>query len=318
MGILIKKSFVFSVVAEARDQDENLLALRISASGTEFILVSIYGPNSVDINFFHTIAKILNGTPDIPVIIGGDWNCTFSCNPLASNPDICDMAKLPNITHSKQIKLLCERFSLSDPFRCFYPVKKDFSFTPRSANQINRSRLDFFLVSDCLLPFASDCTIQPSLQNSLFDHKAICLSFLPKKQKNKLPRVANYILNDPLSTYVSSLAVIECYIHHIPSHLLPAPRKTLLQRVGTAKSLLKTIGADAAILLPGARSEEDDFLRAGRIGELKLVIDDFDVEGLQSLALDIEDDLFLEYLLNCVRNELISYQTFIAKTFNSS
>ena len=81
-----------------------------------------------------------------------------------------------------------------------------------------------------------------------------------------MPRVANYILNDLLSTYVSSLAVIECYIHHIPSHLLPAPRKTLLQRVGTAKSLLKTIVADASILLPNARSEADAFLRAGCIG----------------------------------------------------
>ena len=182
------------------------------------------------------------------------------------------MAKLPNITHSKQIKLLCERFSLSDPFRCFHPFRKDFSFTPRAANQTNRSRLDFFLISDCLLPFASDCSIQPSLQNSLFNHKAICLSFFPKKQKNNMPRVANYILNDPLSTYVSSLAVIECYIHHIPSHLLPGPCKTLLQRVGTAKSLLKTIGADASLLLPNARTEADDLLRAGLIGEIKLII----------------------------------------------
>ena len=148
--------------------------------------------------------------------MGGDWNCTFSCNPLINNPDICDIAKLPNITHSKQIKLLRERFSLSDPIRCFHPLRNDFSFTPRSANQTNRSRLNFFLISDCLLPFASDCSIHPSLQNSLFDHKAICLSFLPKKQKNNMPCIANYILNDPLSEYVSSLTVIECYIHHIP------------------------------------------------------------------------------------------------------
>ena len=87
-----------------------------------------------------------------------------------------------------------------------------------------------------------------------------------------MPCIANYILNDPLSVYVSSLTVIECYIHHIPPHLLPAPRKTLLQRVGTAKSLLKTIGADASLLLPNARTEADDLLRAGLIGEIKLII----------------------------------------------
>ena len=36
VGILIKKSFVFSVVAEARDADENLQAVRISTSGPKF------------------------------------------------------------------------------------------------------------------------------------------------------------------------------------------------------------------------------------------------------------------------------------------
>ena len=90
-----------------------------------------------------------------------------------------------------------------------------------------------------------------------------------------MPCIANYILNDPLSVYVSSLTVMECYIHHIPPHLLPAPRKTLLQRVGTAKSLLKTIGADASLLLPNARTQADDLLRAGRIGEIKLIISCF-------------------------------------------
>ena len=55
--ILIKKSLVFSVVAEARDADENLLSVRISTSGTEIILVSIYGPNSININFFTLLQK---------------------------------------------------------------------------------------------------------------------------------------------------------------------------------------------------------------------------------------------------------------------
>ena len=170
-------------MAEARASDENLLALRISASGTEFILVSIYGPNSVDINFFHTIAKILNGTPDIPIIIGGDWNCTFSCNPLASNPDICDMAKLPNITHSKQIKLLCERFSLSDPFRCFHPVKKDFSFTPRSANQTNRSRIDISWYQTVCSPLPQIVLSSLACKTLSLTTKLFAFHFFPKNKK---------------------------------------------------------------------------------------------------------------------------------------
>ena len=318
VGILFKKNLNFSVAAEARDEDENLLAVRLALSGTEVIFISAYGPNNVDKKFFEKISQFLLEAPNVPVIMGGDWNCTLSCNPANSNPDICEMVNLPNITHSKQIKALCDRFSLSDPFRCFYPTRKDFSYTPRSALQKNRSRLDFFLISDCLLPFATDCYICPSLQNYLFDHKAVTLSFLPKESKNKKPSIANYILNDPLSEFVSSLAAIECYIHHIPPTALPASRAVLLLRVGTAKSLLRTIGADSDVLIPGARTEADELIRAGRIGQIKLIIDDFNLTRLQSLALDIEDDLFLEYLLNCIRNELVSYQTFISKTFNSS
>ena len=41
VGILIKKSLTFSVLAEARDLDENILGLRISISGTELVLISI-------------------------------------------------------------------------------------------------------------------------------------------------------------------------------------------------------------------------------------------------------------------------------------
>ena len=181
--VWIKKSLTFSVLAEARDLDENILGLRISISGTEVVLISLYGPNSIDNNFFKQLCLILGDLNNIPVIIGGDWNCTYSCNPLNSNPDICDMAKLPNLTHSKLVRNLCEKFSLSDPFRFFYPNKRDFSFTPRSTAQKNRSRLDYFLISDSIAEYTSDCSICPNLQNSLFDHKAITLSFI---QKNPL------------------------------------------------------------------------------------------------------------------------------------
>ena len=161
--ILVKKSLSISVLAEARDEDQNILALHISTAGSELILISIYGPNSNDENFFKQISKILTDAPNVPAILGGDWNATYSCKPLNSNPDVCDMAKLPNILHSKLVKQLCEKFTLSDPFRCFNPNLRDFTFTPRSSMQKNRSRLDYFLVSDSIIPMAHDCFISQSL-----------------------------------------------------------------------------------------------------------------------------------------------------------
>ena len=314
VGILIKKSLTFSVLAEARDLDENILGLRISISGTELVLISIYGPNSIDNNFFKQLCLILGDLSNIPVIIGGDWNCTYSCNPLNSNPDVCDMAKLPNLTHSKLVRNLCEKFSLSDPFRFFYPNKQDFSFTPCSTAQKNRSRLDYFLISDSIAEHTSDCSICPNLQNSLFDHKAITLSFIKKKSFNRKPCISNFILNDPLIEIVVKLSVIECYTHLAADP--PFSQEILLQRVGTAKHSLREIGDDSNILLPNTRTVLEINLRENRIAELKATIDELDIDGLQSLAIVIDDDLFLEYLINNIRNDIVSYQTFIARTFN--
>ena len=64
--------------------------------------------------------------------------------------------------------------------------------------QKNRSRLDYFLVSDSILPLDHDCFISQSLQNHLLDHKAVTLSFVPTKSPNSIPCIANYIFTDPL------------------------------------------------------------------------------------------------------------------------
>ena len=71
VGILVKKSLSISVMAEAWDEDQNILALHISLAGSELILISIFGPNSNDENFFKQISKILTDAPNVPAILGG-------------------------------------------------------------------------------------------------------------------------------------------------------------------------------------------------------------------------------------------------------
>ena len=100
--------------------------------------------------------------------------------------------------------------------------------------------------------------------------------------------------------------------------MLLQPRHLLLQRVGTPKSTLREIGPDSSLLPPNSRSPQDEIRRANKIAEICLTIEDLDIDGLQSLAINVDDDLFLEYLLNCIWNEIISYQTFSAKIFNST
>ena len=146
------------------------------------ILGSINGPNEYNPNFFNLLDTAIRDLGNWPIILGGDWNCTFSSDPILLNIDCRNMVNLPNFRHSMLVRELCLAHNLTDPYRLFYLSRQDFSFCPWNTNQLNRSRLDFFLMSVPLFASASSCDICPALQNSLFDHKAITLSLNIKKK----------------------------------------------------------------------------------------------------------------------------------------
>jgi hypothetical protein len=91
-------------------------------------------------------------------------------------------------------------------------IKKDFTYIPRDGGR-NRSRLDFFLISDTLLGICNNCYISPSLNIALFDHKSVMLSFLSKK------RLSNHfinpsIFNHPRFNAVVATSAAETYLLH--------------------------------------------------------------------------------------------------------
>jgi hypothetical protein len=62
----------------------------------------------------------------------------------------------------------------------------------------------------------------------------------------------------------------------------------------------------------------DTDVRITIMNDLRHLLLDLDDENIQDLAVDIEPDAFMEYLMNNVRNEVISYQAFIKKKINES
>ena len=86
VGILIKKNSPFAVIAEKRDREENILILRIrhTTTGKEFLIGSIYGPNKHEPRFFLSLRELIADAGAIPVVLGGDWNCTYSNEPASS------------------------------------------------------------------------------------------------------------------------------------------------------------------------------------------------------------------------------------------
>jgi exonuclease III len=141
VGILIKKNSNFSVLEERRDAEENILTLRLLHQGNnrELIVGSIYGPNRAEPQFFNNLRDLLRNDNDVPIILGGDWNCTDSSEPVRFNPDLCNMQNLPNKRHSELLSNLCDDMSLADPYRVKFPNKKEFTFIPSDPIKKNRS-----------------------------------------------------------------------------------------------------------------------------------------------------------------------------------
>jgi exonuclease III len=133
VGVLIKRSASISVLNQWRDGHDNILGLQLDREGKKFNLIVVYGPNHVQANFFNDLRTCIAYLGDLPLIMGGDWNCTYSTSPPATNLDIFKMANAPNLNHSKLLKKLCDDFELCDPFRTKFPNRLEFTYLPSNA-----------------------------------------------------------------------------------------------------------------------------------------------------------------------------------------
>ena len=129
---------------------DNILGIELTISEHKFLLVSVYGPNRDENNFFHDIRSCLNRYPNYNVIMGGDWNLTYSTADVPDNIDVFRMAAPPSIIRSRALAEIAKTHHLSDPYRALHPDTLDFTFRPKSGRH-NRSHLDFFLISETLL-----------------------------------------------------------------------------------------------------------------------------------------------------------------------
>jgi exonuclease III len=190
VGVLIRSTSSISVLKEWRDGHDNVLGLQLEREGKKFNVIAIYGPNHVQANFFTDIRACIAALGNCPLVMGGDWNCTYSTAPPATNIDIFKMANAPNLNHSKLFKKMCDDLELCDPFRTKFPNRLDFTYRPSNLLKKNRSRIDFFIISRNLVNLVTDIENKGSLQNKHFDHMAILLSFIPKR---KAPSPPHYL-----------------------------------------------------------------------------------------------------------------------------
>jgi exonuclease III len=262
VGILLRKSCDFSVEQEERDVAENSLLLRLKKKGSnfQFIVGAIYGPNGYDPRFFEDIRTSLAALGDHPVILAGDWNCSFSCANRDANIDILNMTNPPNLRHSKLLKSLCDDLLLTDPYRCKYPNRLEYTYIPSAVNKKNLSRIDFFIVSQSILEEIKHCSIKPTTQNKLFDHKAVSLDLRRKDKIISIPSVARFILEDPELEILIALTVIEYYVLHTLG-MADHEKNRVLGIIGVAKSDFRKIGPATIHMNAGSRGEREDLER---------------------------------------------------------
>jgi len=315
VGILLKKSCNFVVLDELRDvEKENFLILRLQQLGNNsvFYVGAIYGPNGYEPGFFTGLKAHLRNIGNIPIILGGDWNCSKCGDPVRQNVDLVNMTSLPNKRHTDLLNEMCEEFLLSDPYRVKFPNKIEYTYIPSDVTKLNRSRLDFFIMSRSILNSVSECSILPGLQNKLFDHLAIELLLNKKKRVITPPTISKSILKDPETELVGGLAAAETYLNY-SSSLNPDSVADLTLRLGLAWRDLREAGPSNSYAVPGDRTELQELTREAKLAGVREFLEFFPFDVARDGNLTIGDDIFMECLMNGMRNEIVSYQTFIQK-----
>ena len=218
VGILVANSLNYSYQEQINDNEQNFIAIKGTLSEKLCILVSVYGPNTTDRKFFGDLERAINqlrGNSLCPVIMGGDWNTTWDNRNVQVNIDTFHMAGPPNPQNSEHLKTLCTNLDLTDPYRLLYPNKRDFTYQPFGTVRLNRSRIDFFCVSNSIAGHIEDCSIGSSVLCSLFDHKNIKLTFGTMDRSEKSKNLSNRFLDEKILKSVVICSAHRCEIFSI-------------------------------------------------------------------------------------------------------
>jgi hypothetical protein len=192
------------------------MVMDISLGNYTVTIGSIYGPNNTGRDFYRFLNQVLAESTGRYKIIGGDWNTVLDSQPIPQNIDILNMVSIPNPVNSNLLREMCTNHNMSDPYRVLYPNKKDYTYTPFGDTRKNRSRLDFFIMSDNLIPSLDKCTISNSVLCSHFDHKNIAVA-INSDYKNlpKMPKLTNSFLNNRYLGLSIAASALEVHLNAI-------------------------------------------------------------------------------------------------------
>jgi hypothetical protein len=244
-------------------------------------------------------------------VLGGDFNATWDDSRVNSNIDTINMLAIPSRVRTECIKEMAVELDLIEPYRATNPNKREYTYIPSALNNVNRSRIDFFLISSELLEKVTYCEIPHSLSTTLFDHKSIFLS-LGKCKKPVRPVIKDMVLKDKDLQFHVQAGIIETYLHH--SAVTPVfsenEKQRLLRAIGNIMRNLQAINKLELNMATNGRNDRDEILLAGHRGEVRLLFDDMpELTFFENLDKTCSDDIFFEILANSIRNNTLSHQS---------
>ena len=137
----------------------------------------------------------------------------------------------------------------------------------------------------------------------------------PKHKAVSKPVISKAILKDDNIDLVVFTSVCEVHLLHLDTvGINQLEIDTNLNRVGNIKQLIRNAGAPWHLIPHELNSEEQLANREACLQEAYTLKDTLNLDLFELTPHTIEPDLFMETLLNCVRNDVISYQSFINKT----
>ncbi len=320
VGILLKSSLVYTIHNTLHDYDDNYLLLDISVDNYRFVLGSVYGPNRDELEFFDNLKLDIRNLNKKSIILGGDWNATMDSNPAPVNIDVINMASIPSKRRSQKIATIASSLNLIDPYRFFNPEKRDFTFIPNILNNRNRSRLDFFLISENLVKDCKNSTIPHALSSKLLDHKQISLCF-KSTSKKYAQKVNDVILKDSSLEPILLIHAFDTYLNHArivenftieEKNLLSAQIGNLMRKVDDIQNL-KSAGAQNGNFLETVAVVDVMLNKLNQeIGRLP------PLEFFENLELECPLDVFFETFAIILKNATLSFQSNFFKTKNIS
>jgi hypothetical protein len=294
------------------DENNNILGIRMVTNNVSILLIGVYGPNQNEEKFFRDLKKIIMENSDSYIVSAGDWNLTYSSDPTADNIDIINMNAPPSIFRTELLLKICDEYGLSDPYRFLHFKTRDFTYIPRSGTR-NRSRLDFFLVSDNLLHQCNNCIISDSLDTNLFDHKHIKL-FFGKTKKTTKHFINPVIFSHPRFKAVVATAVVETYLQHAVRGQEGLDLAAGLQHTSATISLIKQANDLEFEIAFSGGDVMNNYSLANLNSEVNSLVDEYpEPDLLDDIQVTCAPDIFLEVLMGNIRNVLISFQVWIQK-----